>query len=124
MPSPDILAELLEWLDDLDEAWLLVLNSKAWDPESQEGVDIDHSLRSSPLTQTERTRLRSLLVGGEDRLEEWMAKMETEEEDLQTALERMGVQQGFDELFARTMSSLGALQGVQVIADAVGAMSC
>jgi hypothetical protein len=90
------------------------LQSKVWDPASRAGVDLiveaSVPLRSSPINQTERTRLHSLLVGGEAGLEEWLMEMDTGgEEDLQIVLQKVGVQDGFDNLFRRTLDELGAL---------------
>jgi len=122
-PVPDVLPEVIDWLDDLDQAWLSVLQSQSWDPVSRNGVDLvveaSAPLRSSPLSQTERTRLHSLLVGGEASLEEWLSGMDTSgDEDLQAVLQRVGVQEGFDDLFSRTLDELGAL-GI-VVGDPVG----
>ncbi|KAF8177591.1 hypothetical protein BJ912DRAFT_930300 [Pholiota molesta] len=92
-----ILQDLVDFLDDLDQAWLAVLKGQVWDPTSKEGVDVDppaedtmevdsnndqdtinstptHSspYKSSPPSQTDLTRLRSLLLAGEATLEEWL----------------------------------------------------
>ncbi|KIJ63354.1 hypothetical protein HYDPIDRAFT_92540 [Hydnomerulius pinastri MD-312] len=120
---PDIndLQQLLDFLDDLDQAWLAVLKSQAWDPSSGEGVDLivpvdkiepgKPSIRSSPASQTERTRLRSLLVTGTAGLEEWLSGLGTNGEDYQLALERAGLMQGFDDLFTVTLAEMGSLSG-------------
>ncbi|KAF8191656.1 hypothetical protein K438DRAFT_1591069 [Mycena galopus ATCC 62051] len=122
---------LLDWLDDLDQAWLMVLQAQVWDPENGPTdlvIDAEAAAtgtKSSPVTQTERTRLRSLLIGGSATLEEWLAGAgpapdtipeEDEDEDaddagplndVQDMLEKLGVQDGFDELFFRTLQELG-----------------
>ncbi|KAH7928160.1 hypothetical protein BV22DRAFT_1110632 [Leucogyrophana mollusca] len=97
------LPQLLEFFDDLDQAWLAVLKSQIWDPESGEGVDLvvpidaidagKPTMTSSPMNQTERTRLRSLLVTGTASLEEWLTGLDVAGEDYQLALERTGMQQ-------------------------------
>src|ERR1700721_773870 len=79
-PDPNTLRELLNWLDDLGKAWVCVLRSQVWYPASSVGVDdspdmaVDSSNGSSipPVSQTDRTRLYSLLVSGEASLEEWL----------------------------------------------------
>ncbi|ETW85079.1 hypothetical protein HETIRDRAFT_311022 [Heterobasidion irregulare TC 32-1] len=114
LPDTDTLPELLEWLDVLDRGWLAVLHSQAWDPVLSEGVDVILTpgapiMRSSPVTQTERTRLRSLLVTGTGTMEEWMESLDTEEEDYNSALERLGLQSGFDQLFFRSLTAMGGL---------------
>ncbi|KAF7324462.1 hypothetical protein MSAN_01250500 [Mycena sanguinolenta] len=134
---------LLDWLDDLDQAWLMVLQAQVWDPENGPAdlvIDAEAAAtgtKSSPVTQTERTRLRSLLIGGSATLEEWLAGTrppqdtipeEDEEEDIgplndvQDMLESLGVQDGFDELFYRTLQALG-LSGDFIIASGEDTMS-
>ncbi|KIK96675.1 hypothetical protein PAXRUDRAFT_825694 [Paxillus rubicundulus Ve08.2h10] len=114
---PDIydLQRLLDFLDDLDQAWVTVLKSQVWDPSAGEGVDLFVSvemiepgkpIRSTPVSQTERTRLRSLLVTGTEGLEEWLG---TPGEDYQPALARAGLMQGFDDLFTMTLAEMGSL---------------
>jgi hypothetical protein len=122
---------LLDWLDDLDQAWLMVLQAQVWHPDTGPAdlvVDAEavaSGTKSSPVTQTERTRLRSLLIGGSASLEEWLggarptpATIDEEDEDdddddagplndVQNMLEELGVQDGFDELFWRTLQELG-----------------
>lgn len=120
-PELDVLSDLLGFLDDLDQAWVTVLQSQIWDPRTGEPKDLevpadnvvaDPKLKSTPMNQTERTRLRSLLVSGTTALEEWLGRLETEgTEEYQGALERLGLQQGFDDLFARTLDEMGALGG-------------
>ncbi|KAF8959731.1 hypothetical protein BDZ97DRAFT_1761247 [Flammula alnicola] len=93
------LQDLVDFLDDLDQAWIAVLKGQAWDPESAEGVDITlpieidvemsnstsdsnangngkdsppKIMKSTPPNQTDLTRLRSLLLSGESALEEWL----------------------------------------------------
>lgn len=115
--------ELLDWLDDLDQAWLSVLQSQVWDPEQGTGVDlvltsddVAKGLKSSPVNQTEQTRLRSLLVGGAANIEQWLAVLGKQLDgdadvgaDVESILERLGVQEGFDELFSRTLQELGGM---------------
>lgn len=120
-PDSNTLPALLEFLDDLDQAWLTALQSQIWDPLSKEAVDLvipaeqlssdSSKIHSTPMSQTERTRLRSLLVTGTSQLEEWLASMDTGGEELNEAFERMGLQQAFDDLFSRTMAELGGLSG-------------
>jgi hypothetical protein len=138
------MGELLDWLDDLDAAWVVVMQAQVWDPVKGMGVDWVEEMRSADgekegekrevkkevMSQTERTRLRSLLVGGVAALEEWLAgsslsvngrgmEVDDDEEErgegmgdeIETALERMGLQQGFDDLFSRTLADMGALAG-------------
>jgi hypothetical protein len=112
-----------------------VLQAQVWDPVTGTGIDLiidardaAAGVRSSPVTQTERTRLKSLLVGGAASLEEWLAGLtdtvagdgdgDGEEEDVESMLGRLGVQDGFDELFSRTLDEIGGLGGLVV--DPVG----
>ena len=64
------------------------------------------------MSQTDRTRLRSLLISGTGRLEEWLVELDTGEQDYAAVLHEMGLQQGFDELFAGTLAEMGSLRGV------------
>jgi len=115
------LPDLLEFLDDLDQAWVTVLDSQIWDPYSKAAVDLvvtagnltenNNKIHSTPMNQTERTRLRSLLVTGTAQLEEWLAGITNEGEEYQWALERAGLQQKFEDLFMRTLAEMGGLSG-------------
>lgn len=112
-PDMDSLSTLLSWLNDLDRGWLAVLRSQAWDADAGVGVDaeLQENARVTPASQTERTRLRSLLLGGTDALEEWMERLDTEGEGFEIALERVGLEQSFNELFAGTLAEMGSLAG-------------
>ncbi|KAI6037074.1 hypothetical protein BKA83DRAFT_194621, partial [Pisolithus microcarpus] len=74
--------QLLDFMDDLDQAWVAVLRSQVWGPDEGEGVDLiipvdlmqsGTTIQSASVSQTERTRLRSLLLTGTAGLEEWLA---------------------------------------------------
>jgi hypothetical protein len=141
------LRELLDWLDDLDQAWLAVVQSQVWDPDTGEGVDLvlevevgnggdggsssascenghasrQTSFKSTPISQTDITRLRSLLVTSIANLEEWLsdpagggrnsASEARDDEDVSGMLERLGVLDEFDDLFGRTMDFLSGFGG-------------
>jgi hypothetical protein len=112
----------------LDQAWLAVLQAQIWDP-TKGGVDLVINVvdavagvKSSPLTQTETTRLKSLIVGAEASLEEWLEKGnagETGEDELESRLRKLGLQAEFDDLFARTLDFLGSLGGTMVVENAM-----
>lgn len=121
--SPEVLLEVIDWLDDLDQAWLAVLQSQVWDPQAGAGADLlieaACGMKSSPVTQTETTRLRSLLVGGTASLEEWLEGC-SPEKDVEGMLERLGLQSEFDGLFSRTLDYLiliGGLDGIVIHPD-------
>ncbi|KAF8636558.1 hypothetical protein AX17_003370 [Amanita inopinata Kibby_2008] len=123
LPSTSVLPEVVGRLHELDQAWLVVLQAQVWDPENRAGRDlvIDASdaisgVKSTPVSQTEVTRLRSLLVGGVAQLEEWLGgQMDGEEvEDVQCMLEKLGLQNEFDELFSGTLDYLGGFGGYLV----------
>ena len=125
------LHNLIDFLDDLDQAWLAVLQGQVWDPESAEGVDLTlpastHSslvtngsptrtYKSTPPSQTDVARLRSLLFSGESALEEWLTNERAEGDvgnadevdDISGMLEQMGLLDQFDSLFVRTLDFLG-----------------
>jgi hypothetical protein len=113
---PDVadLIPLLQWLDMLDRGWLSVLCRRAWDP-VRGSVDLPEELElltRTPLpTQTDRTRVHSLLVTGIGALENWMeGKNEDEEDSLVHDMRRLGYQSAFDELFHRTLTKLRELE--------------
>jgi len=122
-PTSETLPEALDWFDDLDQAWLAVLQAQVWDPATGVGVDLyidpadaSAGMKTSPVSQTERTRLRSLLVGSSAALEEWLEiRKELEgDEDVEMMLQRYGMQAEFDDIFSRTLDYLGGLGGVLV----------
>jgi hypothetical protein len=115
--SPNItdLTPLLQWLDMLDRAWLSVLCRHTWDPMRGEGVELQEELlEKTPLpTQTDCTRVHSLLVTGIGALENWMEgknEDEGEEDNLVRDMRRLGYQSNFDELFYRTLTKLQELE--------------
>jgi len=118
----DTLPDLLEFLDDLDQAWVTVLESQIWDPNSKIAmnftvpdddlsIDDGHTIHSTPMNQTERTRLRSMLVTGTAQLEEWLTGMVKDGEEYLNVLEKAGLQQGFDDLFQRALVGIGGFSG-------------
>ncbi|TBU40245.1 hypothetical protein BD309DRAFT_967839 [Dichomitus squalens] len=113
VPTLDVLPLLLSWLADLDAGWLAVLRSQAWDPTSSTAVDarLPEGARASTPSQTERTRLRSLLIGGTDALEEWLERLDTSGAGFEMVLEKVGMEQAFNELFAGTLAEMGSLTG-------------
>ena len=111
-PSPTDLIPLLEWLDMLDRGWLSVLCRRPWDPVRGEGVELpEELLEKMPLpTQTDRTRVHSLLITGISTLEDWMeGKNEDDEDSLVYDMRRLGHQNTFDDLFHRTLTKLHEL---------------
>ena len=132
--EPTALPLLLSWLTDLDAAWLAVLRAQAWDPSLSRTVDAllpEGKLASRP-SQTERTRLRSMLIGGTDALEEWIEKVTVNVVDVDQAdlggegpaevslalalgqgqgRGRAEIEQAFNELFAGSLAEMGSLKG-------------
>ncbi|KAI0648444.1 hypothetical protein C8Q79DRAFT_906048 [Trametes meyenii] len=116
-PDTETLPLLLAWLHDLDQAWLAVIHAQAWDPEESRGIDGELPLgaRATPMSQTERTRLRSLLISGTDGLEEWLEGLDTKGEgSFEITLQRLGLEQSFNELFAGTLAEMGSLVGSEI----------
>ncbi|KAJ7221514.1 hypothetical protein GGX14DRAFT_353754 [Mycena pura] len=122
----DHIPNLLNWFDDLDNAWVVVLQAQVWHPEHGpmdleiEAEAAATGMHSSPVTETERTRLRGLLIGGSATLEEWLDgggllqcfTGDEDEEDGEDVAEIGTVQDAFGELFHRTLQELGALGGL------------
>src|ERR1700761_4043154 len=106
-------SKLLEYLDDLDKAWVAVLESQIWDSESASGSDLilpanhDMSLLPSQVSQTERTRLKSLLVLGTEKLEDWLPRIEDVTESDADGMDNSNNR--FNDIFFRTLTSLGEL---------------
>lgn len=44
-------------------------------------------------------------------MEEWLADIDATDQNFQAALETMGLQMGFNDLFARTLGEMGSLDG-------------
>lgn len=126
--SPDLqsLPELLDWLEDLDRAWVVVLRSQVWDPKTRKAGSIpfnerDHNhLQLSPMSQTERTRLRSLLISGSENLEEWLESLDSGSgsdiierrfEEGASDVEELEIQTRFDQIFSDTLKEMGILHG-------------
>ncbi|KIY71276.1 hypothetical protein CYLTODRAFT_435304 [Cylindrobasidium torrendii FP15055 ss-10] len=129
--DPQNVAELLDWMDDLDQAWVAVMRAEPWDDvqngvtpmnedtpaerdESMDGIVALGEERTSALSQTEKTRLRSLLIGGIGTFEEWMygeTPLDSDEThtQAQVLLEEMGLKDAFDQAFSRTLDELGGL---------------
>lgn len=131
----ETLREVLEFLGDLDRAWLAVLQSQVWDPSTGQAVDLvvplyddsqtinpssnipsALSIKSTPPSQTDVTRLQSLLFTGESSLEEWLTNAksradDTYNDDVSGMLDRMGLLDEFDSLFVRTLDFLGGFTG-------------
>lgn len=104
--------EVLDWLDDLERGWEVVLQGQVWDPASGQGVDLvlpsGSSLGSGSMenmSQTERIRLKSLLIGGSTGIEEWVQQGVGDNAEYTDELEGM---------FESTMRMVGGLEGVGV----------
>ncbi|KAI0027710.1 hypothetical protein K488DRAFT_60635 [Vararia minispora EC-137] len=110
-PTADALPPLLEWAGVLDRGWLAVLRGARWDSAAGEGVLEDVGVAG--VSGTERIRLRSLLVGGTARIEEWLARLpasassQAEQTDVEAALQALGLRERFEGLFERTLGELG-----------------
>ncbi|KAI0373143.1 hypothetical protein BV20DRAFT_938258 [Pilatotrama ljubarskyi] len=116
-PDTETLPLLLAWLNDLDQAWLAIIRGQAWDPEECTGVQVElpPDAKVSRMSQTERTRLRSLLISGTDSLEEWLEGLDTRgEASVEITLQRLGLEQSFNELFSGTLAEIGSLVGSEV----------
>jgi len=132
----ETLRALLGFLGDLDQAWLTVLRSQVWDPSTGQAVDlviaVDDdpqtinpsssnvpsalSIKSTPPSQTDVTRLQSLLFTGDSSLEEWLSNEkaradDADSDDVSGMLDRMGLLEEFDSLFIRTLDFLGGFAG-------------
>ncbi|KAJ3887552.1 hypothetical protein GG344DRAFT_55514 [Lentinula edodes] len=103
----------MDWLDDLDQSWAAVLQAQVWNP--SEGIgedlivdagDVVRGVKSTPMSQTERTRLKSLLLGGVATLEEWLEGKPIGVNRQATAVEE---EDGLNDIFSNTLEELGHL---------------
>ncbi|KAG7086396.1 hypothetical protein E1B28_002351 [Marasmius oreades] len=126
-PTLEEVPELADWLDDLDQAWVVVLRLQVWDPCAGAGVVVDlpadSDLKTSPMSQTEKTRLKSLLIGGMEMLEEQMEALSVDSngqvEGVQHA-ETLTASEAFNDLFSRTSEELGMAEEKPSSATEVG----
>jgi hypothetical protein len=118
--EPDDIPQIMDWLDDLDQAWLCVLRSQVWEPPEQGGSEIpadrEPSTGASSMSQTDRTRLRSLLVAGKAELEDWWAEMAGDEASIEERFGRLQVQER-PEIFFETLPELAELEGTGMLQD-------
>jgi hypothetical protein len=107
-PDEKSLSTLLDWLQDMEKGWLAVLRSQRWDSTAGSGISLARlpdGARSTSLSQTERTRLKSILVAGTEMLEEWVELLKAQS-DLETA------QAGrLEDLFSGVLTEMGFLRG-------------
>ena len=112
-PDKKSLSTLLDWLQDLDQGWVAVLRSQGWDPEARSGISVrlPDGARSGSLSQTECTRLKSMLVNGTEMLEEWMELLRAQSDDGETSGIETTQAGRFEDLFAGTLTEMGFLHG-------------
>ena len=113
-PEPDVLPILLDFLDDLDEAWLVVLRGKIWQPRESDSddekkgeEDLAETRTTTLLSQTEQTRLRSLLRWASGRFEDWLIENDP---SAQGQLDSVALHPGFGRLFMRSLEELDGLE--------------
>lgn len=112
--DPDDFNKLLDMLDEIDRGWQALLRSQVWDEKLREGVDTvlppDTDIKITPISQTDRTRLRSLLISGTDKLEEWLevivSRIDAPDSETEAA-ELEELRQRFDDLFDATLAEMG-----------------
>ena len=114
VPVPTQLPLLILWLDELDKGWVAVMRNQVWDAEEGVGVDPilapDAELPVAAMSQTDCTRLRSILLQATGDFEIWLDNLELEgASDFNEALERLGLSQQFDDMFFNTLNEMGEL---------------
>ncbi|KAJ3966133.1 hypothetical protein EV361DRAFT_596353 [Lentinula raphanica] len=116
-PNSDSLPIAMDWLDDLDQSWAAVLQAQVWNP--TEGIgedlivdagDVARGIKSTPMSQTERTRLKSLLLGGVATLEEWLEGKPIGVNRQPAVVEEAGL----NDIFSNTLEQLGDLGVVEI----------
>ncbi|KAI5824309.1 hypothetical protein K523DRAFT_315469 [Schizophyllum commune Tattone D] len=113
------LPDLLTWLNELDRAWQVVLAGQIWRPEEHIGVDSPEgsTLQTRNLiTQTDRTRLKSMLISGSAVIEDWVGEIVAQEdvdaEDIESMLQRLGIAEGSVRIFPGTLDELERMSGL------------
>ncbi|KIK64334.1 hypothetical protein GYMLUDRAFT_56869 [Collybiopsis luxurians FD-317 M1] len=116
-PSAQNLSLAMDWLDDLDQSWVAVLQAQVWNPREGIGEDLvvdaqdvaKGSIKSTPMSQTERTRLKSLLLGGVATLEEWLEGKTVggKTGSAPGARAAVDVEEGLNDIFSNTLEELG-----------------
>lgn len=90
-----------------------MLRSQGWDSTARLGINVQlpDGGRSGSLSQTERTRLKSMLVAGAEILEEWVELLQTQLGEGEVP--DIGVAQGgrLEDLFSGTLTEMGFLRG-------------
>ncbi|KAG8932125.1 hypothetical protein FRC01_000239 [Tulasnella sp. 417] len=107
-PTPDLqpsdpptlevtLIELIDCIAQLDKGWVAVLASQAWDPGAGQGEGV--SVTSGGPSETDKARLRSILLLGREAITDWLAlgQIQLEQE----------IQEEFSCIFWRTLRKLG-----------------
>lgn len=113
-----------------------MLTGQSWDPVEKVGVDVEIpadadgmteselTILEAPVTQTDRTRLRSILISCSERLEEWLEHIDilvvpnsnsdgnAGSVDITTLLENIGLRERFEDLFSLTLSHMGAYEPI------------
>ena len=115
------LLKLFAFLDTLDKGWVAVLRGQKWDMERNEGVDATSAgaAQAGRMSQTERTRVRSMLLNDTTPLEVWLAGEGDDgmadgpgegKGERMLVLERLGL----NDLFSDTLGELQVLSGMVV----------
>ncbi|KAF9650883.1 hypothetical protein BDM02DRAFT_3092285 [Thelephora ganbajun] len=112
-PDEKSLSILLDWLQDLDKGWLAVLRSQGWDSAVRSGISVQlpNGTRPPSLSQTECTRLKSMLVAGTEMLEEWVELLQTQPGEGETWDSEITQGGRLEDLFSRTLAEMGFLRG-------------
>ncbi|KAI4525721.1 hypothetical protein K525DRAFT_265790 [Schizophyllum commune Loenen D] len=113
------LPDLLTWLNELDRAWQVVLAGQIWRPEEHIGVDPPEGSalqRRNLITQTDRTRLKSMLISGSAVIEDWVGEIvaqdDVDAEDIESMLQRLGIAEGSVRIFPGTLDELERMSGL------------
>ncbi|KAL1715739.1 hypothetical protein EV715DRAFT_275566 [Schizophyllum commune] len=115
----DSLPDLLTWLNELDRAWQVVLAGQIWHPQERVGVDPPEGSAVQTrnlITQTDRTRLKSMLISGSAVIEDWVGEIvaqdDVDAEDIESMLQRLGIAEGSVRIFPGTLDELERMSGL------------
>ncbi|KIY46496.1 hypothetical protein FISHEDRAFT_47216 [Fistulina hepatica ATCC 64428] len=105
--ASDIL-QLLDWLVELDEASVVILCGQPWDPATRKGIAGSPPPQYVVTSQTDRIRLRSIVVSGSASIGDWIEQADVNDDKQSFSEDLPSVQK----LFPKTLDALYDLESV------------
>ncbi|KIY46053.1 hypothetical protein FISHEDRAFT_47809 [Fistulina hepatica ATCC 64428] len=99
---------VLDWLVELDEASVVILRGQPWDPPTREGISDSPPPQYAVTSQTDRTRLCSIIISGSASIGDWIEQADVND-DTQSFFDDLP---SIQKLFPKTLDELSGLEGV------------